>query len=82
MIIVSIEVPMMDKQYDFQIDEDVILDVVLDEVADMICRKNGCLLNGDSKKICLWDVKRHMLLNPSATAYENGLISGSELILG
>ena len=81
MIIVSVEVPMMDATYDFQVDEDVILGVVLDEITDMICQKNQCETAGDVSRLGLWDTRRHTLLNPNATAYENGLISGSELLL-
>ena len=44
MIILEVEIPIMGKRYDFQIDEYVPLGEVKKEITDMICRKEQCPL--------------------------------------
>ena len=81
MIIVTVDVPIMGSSYDFQIDEDIPLHVIRNELTEMICRRNQCALSGKADEIMLWDVRRQVLLNPRSTAYENGLVTGSRLML-
>ena len=46
MIILEVEIPIMGKRYDFQIDEHVPLCEVKKEIAEMICRKNSAPFRG------------------------------------
>ena len=80
MIIVEIEVPIMGKRYDFQIDEDVPLYEVKDEVAEMICRKEQCRLQGDLRRMIIWTPDGRALRR-ECTARENGLRTGSRILL-
>ena len=81
MIIVKVEVPIMGQEFDFQIDENVPLQEVQAEIADMICRREQCRMDGEDYRLILWDKKRSVMLRREKTAFENGLETGSELLL-
>ncbi len=81
MIIVKVEVPIMGQEFDFQIDENIPLQEVQSEIADMICRREQCRLDGMDSRLIFWDKKRSLMLRREKTAYENGLETGSELLL-
>lgn len=81
MIIVTVAIPVMEVDYDFQIDEDVPMWIVRNEIADMICRRNQFEMKGDTRELFCWDKRRRILLDMSRTAYENGLETGSELVI-
>ena len=51
------------------------------EIAEMICRRVQCGMDGEDYKLLLWDKKRSLMLNREKTAFENGLETGSELML-
>ena len=81
MIIVTVEIPMMEASYDFQIDEDVPFEVVKSELTDIICHNSQCEMNGRSCDLMVWDRKRKVLLDMQKTGHENGLETGSELVM-
>lgn len=81
MIIVTVDVPMMEVSYDFQIDEDVPLGIVRNELADMIARNSQCGIDGRTTELMIWDKRRSVLLDMERTGYENGLETGSELVM-
>lgn len=81
MIIINVEIPIMGKDYDFQIDENVPLYEAQEEIAEMICRRQQCRLNGQEHRLILWDKKRNLMLRREGTALENGLETGSELLM-
>ena len=80
MIIVEIEVPVMGKKYDFQIDENVPLYEVKEEIAEMICRKEQCQIKGDLKRMLIW-TQSGRELSQMRSARENGLRTGSQILL-
>ena len=81
LIVVTVAVPIMDISYDFQIDEDVPFKIVRNELADMISRDNKCSIEGDVHELMIWDRRRNVLLDMERTGYENGLETGSELVM-
>lgn len=81
MIIVNVDVPMLQQNLDFQMNENVPLFEVLEEMVDIICRKNSCELIGEEQRMLIWDAERGTLLNRDRSGAENGLLSGSRLIL-
>ena len=81
MIIINVEIPIMGKVYDFQIDENVPLYEAQEEIAEMICRRQQCRMNGQEHRLILWDKKRNLMLRREGTALENGLETGSELLM-
>lgn len=80
MIIVEIEVPIMGKRYDFQIDENVSLYEVKKEIVEMICRKEQCPIKGNLSRLMVWHQDGHEL-KQEYSARENGLRTGSQIII-
>ena len=81
MIIVNVDVPTLGQTLDFQMGANIPLSAVQEEMVDIICRKNSCELIGDEQRMLLWDEERKILLQRHRTGSENGLVSGSHLIL-
>lgn len=81
MIIITVKIPVMEISCDFQIDEDVPLCIVRNEIADMVCRRNQCAVRGDVDDLICWDSQRKILLDMNRTGYENGLETGSEMVI-
>ena len=81
MIIVRVEIPIMGQEFDFQLDEDTTAYEIQKDIADMVCSRNACVLSGNSERLMMWDVLRHTLIRPELTLRENGLESGSVIML-
>jgi hypothetical protein len=81
MIIIKVEVPIMGQEYNFQIDETVPIYEVQEEITEMICRRQQCRLDGMEHRLILWDRKRNLMLRREGSARDNGLETGSELLL-
>lgn len=81
MIIINVEIPIMGQSYDFQIDEKVPIFEVQGEIAEMICRRQQCRMDGLEYRLMLWDKKRSLMMRREGTALENGLETGSELLM-
>ena len=81
MIIVNVDVPILGQTLDFQMDENIPIYEVQEEIVDIICRKNSCELVGEEQRLLLWDTERNILLQREKSGSENGLRSGSHLIL-
>ena len=81
MIIVEVKVPLMGKKYDFQIDEKVPLCRITEEIAEIICQKEQYIFEGNRGRLLMWDARNKKRLNPENSASENGLKTGSVLIL-
>jgi hypothetical protein len=81
MIIVNVDVPILGQTLDFQMDENIPIYEVQEEIVDIICRKNSCELIGEEQRLLLWDAERSILLQREKSGSENGLRSGSHLIL-
>lgn len=81
MIIVEIKIPLMGKEYDFQIDENVPLCEIKEEIAEIICQKEQYTLEGDTERLLMWEAQTKRRLNLNYSALKNGLKTGSVLIL-
>ncbi len=80
-MIVEIEVPMLGKRYDFQMEDGVPLYEIREEIADLICRKEQCGMTGNEKDLLLWNKENGKPLRMDQTAGENGLETGSRILL-
>lgn len=80
MIILEVEIPIMGKRYDFQIDEQVPLSEVKKEITDMICRKEQCPLQGNPDRLLVWKPDG-TLLGQELSAGECGLRTGDQIVL-
>lgn len=81
MIIISVEVPVLDKRYDVRINETIQLNRIRAEFIDLICREEQCRLEGDINRFLFWDLKSQKMLDHSVSAFENNLKTGSTIIL-
>lgn len=81
MIIVEVEVPMLDKQYDFQIDETISLAEIKSELVMMICQKEQYPPVGDLNRLMLWSMQRGVRLAEERTAEEIGLRTGDRICI-
>lgn len=81
MIIVEIEMPMMGKEYDFQIDENTPLCDVKEEIMEMICQKEQCPVQGEAARLTMWNKQSRVQLLEAGTALENRLRTGSRILL-
>lgn len=80
MMILEVEIPIIGKRYDFQIDGNVPLCEVKEEIVEMICRKEQCPLKGDLNRLLIWrpDGRR---LGQELSARECGLRTGDQILL-
>lgn len=81
MIIIEIEVPMMGKQYDFQIDENIPLYNVKEEIMEIICQQEQCKNTGNKQRLLMWNLQNGSPLKQENSARENGLMTGSRILL-
>ena len=81
MVMVNIDVPVMGKSYDFQIEENVPLSDIVYQVRDTICLQEQCGIWGDGHDLTLWDAERKVRLSLDRTAGEYGIRTGMHLIL-
>ena len=77
MVMVNIDVPVMGKSYDFQIEENVPLSDIVYQVRDTICLQEQCGIWGDGHDLTL----REARLSLDRTAGEYGIRTGMRLIL-
>jgi len=69
-ILVDVEVPVMGKTYDVQIDETVPVKEIAGQIRDMICLQEQCGILGGQENLTLWDVQRQQCLMGEHTAKE------------
>lgn len=81
MLQVDIEVPVMGRTYEFQIDENLTVGTITMRVASAICIKEQCMHSGNEKNFMLWDKERKICLLPEKTVSEMGVAAGSSLLL-
>lgn len=81
MIIVDIEVPMIGKNFDFQISEETPLCRVKEEIVEMICLKEQCQIQGKEEELLMWNAQNGSLLRQELSARENALATGSRILL-
>lgn len=82
MILVDVEVPVMGKTYDVQIDETVPVKEIAGQIRDMICLQEQCGILGGQENLTLWDVQRQQCLMGEHTAKEYEITTGTRLYVG
>jgi len=81
MILVDIYVPSIDMTYNFSLNEEIKVQDIIDEITEMVERKEGLKLNGDSKDLILCSRKSNEILSKSDTLFRCGIDTGDSLIL-
>ena len=81
MILVDIEVPILEKVYDIQLDENTPTCFLIEDIVGMICQKEQLRLSGLLYDMTLWHKAKKQLLEPGRTLIQYGIVNGETLIL-
>jgi len=81
MILTSIYVPSMDRDYDFNLDENVKVSVLIEEISELICKKEYSVLDGELERFVMGSVDRQVNFQPQYTLKELDVKNGERLIL-
>lgn len=81
MIIVNIEIPMLGKSMDFQVDENAAVYELRDAILENLDRSMTARIDRQSGDFLLWQVHNGKMLDMNRSGAENGLESGSMLLL-
>ena len=81
MIIVDVNVFILDKFYDFELNEDAKVKEVIEEIVHMVEQKEKTAFTGDIKDMILVDNFRKDILNPDYALAQQGIDSGWNLSL-
>ena len=80
-IIVNVDVPMLGKNMDFQIDENATIAEIREALLDTISQSEQIRVIGRRNEVLIWERGSARLLDINQTGYEAGLVSGSVLLL-
>ena len=81
MILIDVEVPSMNRVYDFSLEETVPVSMILEEIIQLVSQKAQCSLAGDRSTLVLCDVFSGRILDPGRTLMEYGIENGGKLLL-
>lgn len=81
MILVDVEVPLLDKVYDMQLDEYTPIAFLVEDVTGIICQKEKLVLIGESSEMTLWNKRGRYMFEAERTLKDYGIRSGQTLIL-
>lgn len=80
MILVDVEVPILNKVYDFELDENVFIADLEEEIADMISMTERNIEFDDESQMLLYNVSNHQLLLSTNTLAFYDIKSGNRLL--
>ena len=81
MIMVEIDIPILDKRYDFRLDEHTQILYLMEDISEVICQNENCRLKGDWKDLMLCHAATERKLPPESTLAECGIRVGDSLFL-
>lgn len=81
MILVDIEVPVLEKVYDVQLDENTPIAYLMEDIVGMICQKEQLLPQGELSQMLLWHKARRQLLEGNRTLWDYKIGNGQTLII-
>lgn len=81
MIIVDIEVPSIERKYQFSVEEQVSVETLIAELAEVICQKEQCTLKGDIAKMCLCSGESRRILDRKRTLSQQKITNADQLLL-
>lgn len=80
MILVDVEVPILNKVYDFELDENVFIADLEEEIANMISMTERNIEFDEENELLLYNVSNHQLLLSTNTLAFYDIKSGSRLL--
>lgn len=79
MILVEVQVPVLNRRYDFELDEESLVADLTELVAELIREKEG--LTGKTKKHCFYVWEQERILREDETLKQQGVRNGNILYL-
>ena len=80
MITIDVYVPIIGKTYDFSLDENILVETVTEEIVELIIQKEN-YATYENSDMYLFSKKDSQALNRSFSLKENGIETGSKLLL-
>ncbi len=81
MIMVEVQIPVLDRKYDFKLDEYAEISVLIEEIVEMVCIKEQNTIGGDEKQLMLFDINTACVLEKFENLHNYGIRNGDRLIL-
>lgn len=81
MILVDVEVPVLEKNYDVRVDEYAPAADVLEDIVDMICQKEQIICSGELAWAAFWHKESGRMLEMGKSLRDHRIGSGQTLIL-
>lgn len=81
MIIVEVEVPSLERTYQFSLEEQVTVETLIAELAEVLCQKEQCERKGELEELCLYSREQKSILDRYATLAQQGVRSADGLLL-
>lgn len=81
MIVVEVEVPSLERKYQFSLEAQVPVDTLVAEITEIICQKEQCKLHGRVGEMCLCSGEQKRILNRYATLSQQGIKNADCLLL-
>lgn len=80
-ILVDVEVPVLDKTYDMQLDEYTPAAFLVEDIVGMICQKEQLVISGRMENAMLWHKRGQRLIERDRSLRDYQITSGETLIL-
>ncbi|CDD59726.1 EsaB/YukD family protein [Clostridium sp. CAG:43] len=81
MIMVDIQVPSVGRNYNFQLDEQVPVSSLIMEITEMVCQKEGCVLEAEHSDFILCSLDKDKILVSEGSLEQQEILNGERLIL-
>lgn len=78
---VQVKIPMLGKEYEFELDEDADLKTLIREMTALVCQREHCQIRGNMDKLLLFHANSKKLLSVNQTLIQAGIKIGDTLIL-
>lgn len=79
MILVEVQVPVLNRRYDFELDEESLVADLTEMVAELIREKEE--LTGKTEKYCFYVLEQERILREDETLEQQGVRNGNILYL-
>lgn len=80
MVMVDVEVPALDRVYDFELEKEALTGELTEKIVTLIVQNSG-LLKEQSEELYLYALQQEKILNPKMTLKQQGIQNGDRLVL-
>lgn len=80
MILVDIQVPVLDRVYDFELDEGAEVEMLTEDILALISEQEHVTCK-NSKEMLLYSLRQELILEGGSSLKQQGIIAGDRLIL-